>query len=75
MEARERELAAQRAQREAERQALRRLQKTFAVRVEGSATINKAPKVGLQPKSFITDISIYILQMQAYDPVAVLLHA
>ena len=45
IEAREQELAAQRAQREAERQALRRLQKSFAVRVEGSATINKAPKV------------------------------
>lgn len=45
IEAREQELAAQRAQREAERQALRRLQKSFAVRVEGSVTIQKAPKV------------------------------
>lgn len=44
-EAREQELVAQRAQREAERQALRRLQKSFAVRVEGSVTIDKAPKV------------------------------
>ena len=44
-EERERELAAQRAQREAERQALRRLKKTFAVRVEGSAAISRADKV------------------------------
>lgn len=42
---RDRELAAQRAQREAERQALQRLQKSFAVRVEGSACISKAEKV------------------------------
>ncbi len=44
-EAKERELAAQRAQREAERQALRRLQKTFGVRMEGSAAVDKPPKV------------------------------
>ncbi|KAL3153047.1 hypothetical protein ABBQ38_012071 [Trebouxia sp. C0009 RCD-2024] len=48
-EAREQELVAQRAQREAERQALRRLQKSFAVRVEGSVTIDKAPKGSVTP--------------------------
>ena len=45
VEAREQELAAQPAQRESDRQAHRRLQNSFAVRVEGSATIHKAPKV------------------------------
>ena len=44
-EAKERELAAQHAQREAERQALRRLQKNFGVRMEGSAAVDKPPKV------------------------------
>ena len=41
----ERKLAAQRAQREAERQALKRLQKSFAVRMEGSVSVERAPKV------------------------------
>ena len=44
-EAKERELAAQHAQHEAERQALRRLQKNFGVRMEGSAAVDKPPKV------------------------------
>ena len=44
-QAREQELAAQRAQRVAEQQALRKLQKNFAVRMEGFAAIDKPPKV------------------------------
>ena len=67
-EAKERELAAQRAQREAERQALRRLQRNFGVRVEGHVSIDKPAKVSLHnlmlPTTDITALQIAVMLWQ-----------